>query len=84
MQLLIVAVKDRALNAYRHITAVQSEGQAIRTFQDAINDQQSGELYKHPDDFELYVLAVCNDETGQITATPAPKKIADGKQLKTS
>lgn len=81
MKYLIMTIKDRAVEAYQPIACTRAEGEAIRGFQDAINNPQNGILYNHPDDYDLYLLGTFDDETGEITAH-APQKLADGKQMK--
>lgn len=80
MDHIIVAVHDRALDAFLPPWTTPATGAAIRAFQDAINDPQSP-MQKHPDDYDLYQLAVYNDGTGRITPLDEPKQIAIGKQL---
>lgn len=80
MRLMIVAVRDRALDAYLRPFFVNALGGAIRGFQDEIN-RADGEMFKHPDDYDLYHLGDWDDETGQFTSQQ-PKQIAIGKNLK--
>lgn len=79
MNLILVAVKDNALQAYQSVFNVRAEGEAIRNFQDALNDP-NGRLQKHADDYDLYVLGTWDDTTGKITPEE-PRQIARGKQL---
>lgn len=80
MQFTIVSIQDRAINAYVSVQLVRAEGEAIRMFIDAINNPESKNMHKHPDDFDLYVIGKFDDQTGEITAE-TPRKIGDGKQL---
>lgn len=84
MKLKIVAVRDRAVDAFMRPFTVQSTGQAIRSFGDEINRaSQDNPMHAHPDDYDLYELAEYDENTGAITQTPDhPKQIAIGKQLK--
>ena len=79
----LTATKDRAIDAFQPVVTVRAEGEAIRAFQDALNEPKNGNMYNHPDDYDLYVLGDFDDQTGIIHPEPAPRKIADGKQLKT-
>lgn len=81
MKYLLCSIKDRSIDAFQPIGSMRAEGEAIRGFQDALNNPNNGPIYKHPDDFDLYVLGELDDETGTITPC-TPRKIADGKQLK--
>lgn len=81
MKYLLCVIHDRSIDAYVNLHCVRAEGQAIRQFQDAINDQQNGgSIHKHPDDYDLYVVGEYTDDDGTITTQPK-RKIADGKQL---
>lgn len=78
----IVAVRDRALDAFGQPFFIPSNGAAIRSFQDEINNKDS-ELYKHPDDYDLYELGEYDDNTGTLAQGPEhPRQIAIGKNLK--
>lgn len=82
MLYLLVSVRDRALNAFQPPFSVRAEGEAIRNFQDAINDTNNRHLNQHPDDFDLYVLGQFDDANGALLRFEVPKQIALGKQLK--
>jgi hypothetical protein len=86
MLYVICSVKDRAIEAFQPTFCVRAEGQAIRGFQDALNNPEAAES-KHPDDYDLYVVGYFEDQTGTINYGPdrqgdLPRKIADGKQLR--
>lgn len=80
MKFMMVAIKDRSVEAYTSIQAVRAPGQAIRQFMDAINNTESGPMAQHPDDFDLYNVGEFNDETGELTPC-TPVKLADGKTI---
>lgn len=81
MKYLLCVIHDRSINAYVNLHCVRAEGQAIRQFQDAINDAGTGgSIHKHPDDYDLYVVGEYNDDDGTIS-TEKLRKIGDGKQL---
>lgn len=71
---IIVAVRDRQLNAFMRPFTAASPGQAIRAFRDEINTPGS-ELNRHPEDYELYQLATYDEHTGVIEG------LADHAQL---
>lgn len=77
---ILCAIHDRSIDAYVNLHCVRAEGQAIRQFQDAINDPNAGTLRTHPDDYDLYRVGTFDDDTGTCTAE-AKRKLADGKQL---
>ena len=46
---------------------VASEGVAIRQFQDEVNrESDDNQLYRHPDDFQLFYLGTFDDNTGAM------------------
>ena len=63
---IIVAVRDRQLNAYMRPFTAQTRGQAIRSFRDEVN-RQGSEHNTHPEDYELYQLGTFDEETGVIS-----------------
>lgn len=65
---IIVAVRDRQLNAYMRPFVAQTKGQAIRSFSDEVN-RAGSELNTHPEDYELYQLGIWDEDTGCITDT---------------
>lgn len=80
---IVVAIKDRAMDAYGRPFLVVAIGQAIRSFQDEINrEAPDNTMYHHPDDYDLYELGTYDDQTGTFNCAQ-PKQIAIGKQLST-
>lgn len=82
MNLTIVAIHDRATDAYSTPIFVHTTGQAIRGFQDEINEPNNP-MSKHPDDYDLYQLGEYDNATGAFTNLKEPRQLAIGKQLKT-
>lgn len=81
--LTIVAVKDRAVDAYNRPFYVPTIGAAIRSFTDEVNRNES-EMNAHPEDYDLYELGTFCDQTG--TFLPAdggvPRVISRAQDLK--
>jgi len=80
MIIKVIAIKDRALDAFMRPFFVATIGAAVRGFQDEINRDDS-EMKKHPDDYDLYWLGDWDDHTGQFSTLPMPEQVAIGKQL---
>lgn len=81
MRYKILAVRDRALDAYGQPFFASSTGGAIRSFADEINRKAEGnQLNKHPEDFDLYYLGEFDDNTGEFDPS-RPSQIAVGKDL---
>lgn len=78
----IYAVKDLAVQAFGDCFLVRAPGEAIRSFQDEVNRKDGkSPIAAHPDDYELYVLAVYHDDTGVIVANEKPQFVARAKDL---
>lgn len=83
MKIQIVAVLDRAADAFGRPLFVNAIGQAIRSFQDEINrPAPDNTMNSHPEDYDLYHLGEYDDNTGRITSLDEPKQIAIGKHFK--
>lgn len=78
----VLSVRDRAADHYGRPFFSPSIGSAIRSFSDHINSTEDSEMVKHPEDFDLYHLAVFDDETGVFECLTQPKMIAVGKDLR--
>jgi hypothetical protein len=65
----VLAVFDSASQLYGQPMFVPSIGGAVRSFGDECNRRaDDNALYMHPEDFELRVLAVFEDETGVFSS----------------
>lgn len=62
---LLVALYDRAVEAYAPVMTVNTRNEALRSFRQACNDPNTP-INANPTDYELHVLANYNDQTGQI------------------
>lgn len=82
MKMVIVSILDTAAGAYGRPAFVASEGVAVRQFQDEVNRaHDDNQLYKHPDDFQLFYLGVFDDNTGGIDLLAQPKLISRAKDV---
>lgn len=61
--LTIVAVKDRAVDAFNRPFYVPTIGAATRSFTDEVNRNES-EMQAHPEDYDLYDMGTFCDQTG--------------------
>jgi hypothetical protein len=64
---MLVALYDRATEAYAPVMTVHTRAEAIRSFRQAVNDQQTP-MNKTPTDYELYQVGTYDDQTGKIEA----------------
>lgn len=77
----VVAVRDRAIDAYMQPWFVVSIGQAIRAFADEINRRATDNpLSAHPEDYDLYHLGEFDQERGVFKTEEGPRQVAVGKE----
>ena len=81
MKYKVLAIRDRAIDAFGQPFFSASIGGAIRSFTDEINRAGENQLYKHPEDFDLYQLGDFDDSTATFDCG-TPKQIAIGKDVK--
>lgn len=84
MKLIVLAIRDRAIDAFGRPMFMTATGAAIRGFGDEINDPRAdNQMNKHPDDYDLYELGTWDDATGRFEQHEQPKQVAIGKNMKT-
>jgi len=82
MKMVIVSILDTAAGAYGRPAFVASEGVAVRQFQDEVNrPSEDNQLYKHPDDFQLFYFGTFDDNSGNMDLLGSPKMIARAKDI---
>lgn len=83
MKQVIVSIRDRAAQCFSRPVFTQTEGTAIRSFTDEVNRAvPDNELAKHPEDFDLYVIGVFDDEDGSVVCESVPRLVLKGIQAK--
>lgn len=81
MKLVVVAVRDSAVDAFMRPFTVQSVGQAIRSFADEAVNKDS-EICKHARDYELFALAMFDEDTGRFDNGDSPRSLARAVDFK--
>lgn len=82
MRYKVFSVRDRAIDAFGQPFFGVSRGGAIRSFADEVNRKDdNNQLYKHPEDFDLYYLGEFNDSDGCFDLA-RPEQIAVGKDVR--
>lgn len=83
MRYKVLSVRDRATDVFSQPFFAASVGAAVRGFSDEVNRAaDNNQLYKHPEDFDLYLLGEFDDATGSFECGP-PKQVAVGKDQTT-
>lgn len=81
MNLKIYAVRDNATEQFGNPMFMVSNGQALRSFTDEVNNKESTNLlHKHPEDYELYEIGEYDTDTGEFQ-THKPTRIAQAKDM---
>lgn len=84
MRYKVMSVRDRAADVYGQPFFVASTGVAIRGFRDEINNARpDNQLFKHPEDFDLFYLGEFDDATGEFDGV-RPQQVMVGKDCKES
>lgn len=79
---IVCAVRDRQSEVFTIPQYYPTRGAAIRSFSDAVNSKQGDNmLTQHPEDFDLFMLATFDDDSGFFTALERPEQLAVGKNM---
>jgi hypothetical protein len=62
---MLVALYDRATEAYAPVMTVHTRAEAIRSFRQAVNDKTTP-MHNNPTDYELYQVGTYDDQTGIV------------------
>lgn len=74
--LKVFSVYDKKSAAYAPPFFYHHKGQALRAFEDAVNDANSP-LHKHPEDFSLFLLGEWNEVSGVLLPLTNPEHIEE-------
>ena len=80
MKLIVFSVYDEKAKIFHQPFYFNQRGEAVRTFQDLVQDQKSV-ISKHPEDYKLYQLGTYDDNTGNIVSLPQPEFINHGSDF---
>lgn len=75
------SIRDSKAEAYHPPFYKHTHGEAERDFQNLVSDEKSN-LWKYPEDFDLYFLGIYDNITGKIDALETPQHIVKAIQLK--
>lgn len=79
MKMLVYTVFDSAVGAYLQPFFSRSNGEAVRSFQDACNDPKT-QFHTHSMDYTLFLLGSYDDAGGVFDTNP-PERIASAVEL---
>ncbi|UDN67754.1 nonstructural protein [robinz microvirus RP_109] len=66
MNMFIVCIKDRTIDSFGQPHVFKSVGEAERSFRDLANDKENA-IGRHPEDYDLYLVATYDTDTGVFT-----------------
>lgn len=82
MKSQVMAVRDRAMDAFMRPMFVPAVGAGVRAFSDEVNRKAAdNSMNVHPEDFDLYHLGEFDEQTGAFELFSAPKMVAVGKNV---
>ena len=75
-------VRDVKANVFNQPFSQQSDGAAIRSFQQEVNRKDANNMINiYPNDFSLYRTAFYNEDTGVVTGLPQPELVVEANSL---
>lgn len=81
MQTKLFTVYDKKAEAYLPPFNMQSTGQAMRTFEDTVNDEDHA-FNKHPEDYALFELGTFDDQRAIFKIHDTPIPLSNAHEIK--
>lgn len=76
MKIQLFSIFDFKLGEFNTPMAFQSRGVAVRSFSDEVKRaDENNQLYKHPEDFVLYIVGQFDSETGLFNGSDIPLEV---------
>lgn len=72
---LACSIYDSVAKVYVNPFYCATKGEALRSFSNAVNDKNMGDLNKHPKDFILYLIAEFDDQKGLMSSVIPPERL---------
>lgn len=83
MKYVVCAIYDRIAQIHGVPVYNNSKGSMVRGFADTINrPDENNQLYKHPDDYDLYYLGEYDDAHATHELIDKPELLARGASVK--
>lgn len=77
MKMIVLAVRDSAMDAFMNPFCAPAIGLASRSFVDEVNNPQSP-MNSHPNDYVLFEVGVFDQDTGKLLPLEAPRQVIRG------
>lgn len=81
MKFHIFSIYDSKAEAYNTPLFLPAKGQAIRAFEDQVN-QEGSEIGKHPEDYTLFCIGTYEDSTGLLEPYETPQSLGVAIEFK--
>lgn len=81
--ILVYSVFDSKISAHLQPMFCLTEGQAIRSFSDAVMDDKTS-LFLHPHDYSLFQIGEFDQHSGMLFPLTAPIQIITGSEVRHS
>lgn len=81
MDINIYTIYDQAAKAYMKPIFLNTDGMAIRAFQDAVNSDTPSDISQHPEQFTMFKIGEYDDQKGLINSYDSPEYLAAGHEL---
>lgn len=75
----IYSIFDLQSGYHKNFFPARADGEAIRSFETLVNDEQRNQIKDYPEDFELMFIGEFDDNTGEFTNVQH-KKLGRGSQ----
>lgn len=80
--LKVIAVFDKAIDAFNRPMFVPAVGLAVRSFQDEIaREAPDNPMFAHPQDFSLFLLGEYDESSGRFTCLDVPERVAEASSF---
>ena len=85
-KIVVCSVRDSAAQSFAQPMFFPTTATAIRSFTDAVNrEDQNSNLYMHPQDFELWVIGLFDEDDGTFESPAEFRRcLARGVDVKAS
>lgn len=80
MEQQIIAIRDKALEAFMRPFFAPAIQAAVRSFQDEVQ-RDGSEMAKHPSDYSLWHFGSFNDNTGAFNIKERPELIVEAANV---
>lgn len=81
MKLVVVAVRDSAVDAFMRPFFAPSTAFAVRSFGEAVKEPESP-MFKSPQDYALFELGSFDEESGRMDNLDSPRQLVRAQDIK--